>query len=103
MSERLAKFNSVVLAEVSTALGELVIPNALATATAVETAPDLANATVWISLLPDTPEGWDLVEAHRPVIQEHLARRLESKRTPRLELRQDHGPAHAEHVERLLS
>lgn len=103
MSERLAKFNSLVLAEVSVALRDLALPGALATATAVETAPDLANATVWVSLLPDTTEGWEAVEAHRPAIQEHLAARLESKRTPRIELRQDHGPAHADHVEKLLS
>ena len=103
MSERLAKYNSLVLTEVSVALGELALPGALATATAVETAPDLAHATIWISLLPDSAENWERVAAHRPAIQDHLASRLESKRTPRIELRQDRGPAHAEQVERLLT
>jgi ribosome-binding factor A len=103
MSERLDKFNSVLVTEAGKALAELVIPNALATVTAAETSPDLAEATIWISVLPASSEAWELVAEHRSVIQAHLADRLQSKRTPRITLREDQGPAHAAKMERLLS
>jgi ribosome-binding factor A len=103
MSERLDKFNSVVVTEAGTALAELALPGTLATVTAAETSPDLSEATVWISVLPASPEVWQQVEDHRPVIQAHLAKRLQAKRTPRITLREDHGQAHANKIERLLS
>lgn len=103
MSERLDKFNSLVAAEAGQALGELALPGALATITAAEVSPDLSEATLWISVLPSSPERWQLIESHQPVIQTHLAHRLQAKRTPRIKLREDRGQAHADRMEQLLS
>lgn len=102
MSERIQKVNALLASEVGKALGTLGSPGTLATVTAVETAADLRQATVWISTLPDDPEAWPAIEALRPALQEHVAARLTLKHTPKLTLAHDHGQAHAAHIDRLL-
>lgn len=103
MSERLKKVNAMLSTEVGTALGIAISrPGTLLTVTAVETAPDLKQATVWVSVLPDSDAAWAEVEAARPSVQAHVAERVELKHTPRLTLARDRGPAHAQRINELL-
>lgn len=104
MTNRLDKVNALIATELGPVLSKhLGTPGMLATVTTVETAADLSESLVWISTVPDTAESWEAVEAVLPELRTHLATRLRMKRTPRLRLRHDHGPAHAEKIERLLS
>ncbi len=99
---RLAKVNSLLMTEVGRARGRHTITGAIATVTAVETAPDLRAATVWISLVPDSDAAWEEVTVLRGVLQSHVADRAHMKRTPVLTLQRDFGGAHARHIEDLL-
>jgi ribosome-binding factor A len=55
---------------------------ALLTITAVETAPDLRSATVFLSSLPE--EAAEALEERRPQLQATVGRQMRIKRTPRL-------------------
>lgn len=103
MSERITKVNAMLLTETSRALRQsLDSPNVLATVTAVETAPDLKQATVWISTIPDDEDSWEIVAETRADLQQRLAGRIRLKHTPRLTLAHDHGQAHAGRIDVLL-
>ena len=54
----------------------------LLTITSVETAPDLRNATVYLSTLED--EAAEALEERRTQLQRTVARQMRIKRTPRL-------------------
>jgi ribosome-binding factor A len=72
----------------------------LATVTAVDTAPDLRHATVFMSSLSD-----DMAEAlgsHRAGLQRAIAREVRLKRTPHLEFAPDPAVAHGSRVEEIL-
>lgn len=102
-SDRLAKVNSLIAAEVGRELHErLNTPGTLATVTSVEVTADLNQAVVWVSLVPAVDEAWSAVEAARPHLQAHLARRLRMRQTPKLTLRRDQGAAHAQRIDDLL-
>lgn len=103
MSNRMAKVNALIEAELGRALGSrLPGPGVLATVTAVETTPDLHDADGWISLIPDTDEAWEQVEALRLVLQQDIAGRIKLKYTPRLRLRRDRSAAVVARVDTLL-
>lgn len=102
MSGRMDKVNALVGAELSRALAPVRPAGAMATVTSVKTAPDLAEASAWVSLLPDTDEAWQVLEETLPDLQAALAERLVIKRTPRLRLRRDRSGEHADKIERLL-
>ena len=102
-SERIAKVNSVVVSLVGEALRRnFDEPGVLATISKAETTPDLRETTVWISVLPDSDEGWSKIEELRGELQQALAAGLETKHTPRLRLQQDHGPADTARINELL-
>lgn len=102
MSGRMDKVNALVGAELSRALGPIRPAGAMATVTSVRTAPDLSEASAWISLLPDSEAGWEALNESLPELQAVLAGRLVIKRTPRLKLRRDQSGEHAQKIERLL-
>ena len=54
----------------------------LLTITSVETAPDLRNATVFLSTLAE--EAAEALEERRSQLQGHVGRQMRIKRTPRL-------------------
>jgi len=72
----------------------------LLTVTAVTVEPDLRQATVWFSSLPD--EGRELLEENRTALQDAVARQTVMKRTPRLRFDIDPGVAHGAAVEGIL-
>lgn len=102
MSARLDKVNALVGAELSHALGRVQPTGAMATVTSVQTAPDLSEANVWVSLLPDNDTAWEALRESLPELQAVLAERLVIKRTPRLRLRRDQSGEHAQKITRLL-
>ena len=59
----------------------------LLTITSVETAPDLRNATVFLSTLED--EAAEALEERRTQLQRTVGRQMRIKRTPRLTFRAD--------------
>ena len=100
---RINQVNSVIVSLAGDALKrEFDVPGVLATITKAETTPDIREATVWISLLPDGDDTWGQVAALVPHLQRAVAAGLETRHTPRLTLRQDHGPADAARIESLL-
>lgn len=102
MSGRMDKVNALVGAELSRALGRTQPAGAMATVTSVQTAPDLAEANAWVSLLPDSDAAWEALTESLPELQAALAERLVIKRTPRLRLRRDQSGEHAQKIARLL-
>jgi len=72
----------------------------MATVTAVETAPDLRHATVYLSGLTD--DMADALAAHRPALQRAIAREVRLKRTPHLEFVADPAVAQGRRVEEIL-
>ena len=93
MSERMRRVNESVRQVLAEAIGELKDPRiGLVTLTGVETAPDLRQARIFVSVLGSerkrerTLEG--LTAAHG-VLQARLARELRMKRTPQLTFEYD--------------
>ncbi|HET7354075.1 MAG TPA: 30S ribosome-binding factor RbfA [Gaiellaceae bacterium] len=93
MSERMRRINESVLQVLAEALPELKDPRiGLVTVTAVETAPDLHHATVFVSVLGSNRKrraSLDGLEAAHGVLQSRLARELRMKRTPQLTFEYD--------------
>lgn len=78
--------------------------------TRVEVAPDLRTAKVHFSRYGERQGGSEEMEEGRRgldraggFLQRKLAERLELKSTPRLKFFADHGLAHSDEIERLLS
>jgi ribosome-binding factor A len=93
MSERMRRVNESVRQVLAEALPELKDPRiGLVTVTAVETAPDLRYATVFVSVLGSSRKrraSLDGLEAAHGVLQSRLARELRLKRTPQLTFEYD--------------
>ena len=93
MSERMRRVNESVRQVLAEALPGLKDPRiGLVTVTAVETAPDLRHATVFVSVLGSSRKrraSLDGLEAAHGVLQSRLARELRMKRTPQLTFEYD--------------
>jgi ribosome-binding factor A len=93
MSERMRRVNESVRQVLAEALPELKDPRiGLITVTAVETAPDLRHATVYVSVLSSGRKrraSLEGLEAAHGVLQSRLARELRMKRTPQLTFEYD--------------
>jgi ribosome-binding factor A len=93
MSDRMRRVNESVRQVLAEALPELKDPRiGLITVTAVETAPDLRHATVYVSVLGSSSKrraSLDGLEAAHGVLQSRLARELRMKRTPQLTFEYD--------------
>ena len=98
-SDRLKKVNELIQQTLAERLGELPVKGGLVTVTAVETAPDLRHATVWLSLFGEV--GEDELQRITPELRESLSR-LELKYIPRLEFKIDPSAAYAEQMERIF-
>lgn len=78
----------------------------LVTVTRVETAPDLRTARVMISFLGGDPQRerlQELLERHRPDLQDAISRNTNLKYTPVLSFRMDRIAERADHVFHLLN
>jgi ribosome-binding factor A len=93
MSDRMRRVNESVRQVLAEALPELKDPRiGLVTVTAVETAPDLQHATVFVSVLGSSRKrraSLQGLEAAHGVLQSRLARELRLKRTPQLAFEYD--------------
>jgi ribosome-binding factor A len=77
-----------------------------ATVTAVETAPDLSHARVWVSVIGQPAERDAALEGLRramPFVRRELAHRLSLRRVPELHVRLDDTAERGTRVLRLLS
>jgi ribosome-binding factor A len=93
MSERMRRVNESVKHVLAEAVPELKDPRiGLVTVTAVETAPDLRHATVYVSVLGSGRKRRASLlglEAAHGVLQSRIARELRLKRTPQLTFEYD--------------
>lgn len=102
MSRRIDQVNALLGAEVGRILSRLKPTASVATVTSVETSSDLAQAKVWVSLLPDSDDGWQALEEALPEVQGALAERVELKRTPKLTFKRDQSGERVSKIESLL-
>ncbi len=75
------------------------------TVTAVDTAPDLRHAKVWVSVLGDEQAGkltLEGLESSHGYLQRRVAAELRLKHTPQLAFMLDDTAARADRLERLL-
>lgn len=72
----------------------------MVTVTAVDTAPDLRHAVVYLSSLSEPAA--EALAAERAELQRAISRQVRLKRTPQLTFAADPGVAHGEHVEEVL-
>jgi ribosome-binding factor A len=105
MSERLRKVESLIQQLVAAELTQ--VPDAARlTVTQVQVSPDLRNATVWVGILADddvlATKLFDAATAHRPALQEAVARNLTTKFVPRLTLERDTGGQYAQAITKLI-
>jgi ribosome-binding factor A len=106
MSERMRKVNEAVKHVLAEALPELKDPRiGLATVTAVDTAPDLRRATVYVSVLGSSRKQRASIlglEAAHGVLQSRIARELRLKRTPQLTFEYDPSVERGVRMTRLI-
>ena len=90
----------------SEALLELKDPRiGFVTVTGVETARDLRQATVYVSVLGSEKKrnaSMTGLDAAHGVLQSRISRELRLKRTPTLTFEYDHAVAHGVHMSRLI-
>ena len=72
----------------------------MVTVTAVDTAPDLRHAVVYLSSLSDATAA--ALESERVELQREIGRQVRLKRTPQLAFAADPGVAHGSRVEEIL-
>lgn len=106
MSQRQAKVESFIRHQVATELSEqLPIFKAQVTVTGVDVAPDLRNATVWLSLLAGSASPDEIlaqIDELRPGVQRGLASHMATKFVPKLHFKYDKGAEHAGRIDDLL-
>ena len=106
MSERLKKVNSLVFKELSKILAKMVLlsDHGMITITAVDVAPDLKTATVWISILPEDKEKDALLflKSNDYEIRNQLKDKITFKYIPILNYKLDRSLKNAAIVEKLL-
>ena len=87
MKHRLLRVNEVVKRELSGIIArEMTFEDALVSISHVDVTADLKNAHVYVSVLGGSsgPDVIEQLEAHRPLLQAELARRVVLKYTPHL-------------------
>lgn len=79
-------------------------PGTLVTVTRVDTPPDLNNATVYVSILPDNRKG-SALEILRKLtgrMDKALFHKMAMKKVPRLHFRIDEQELYAQEIDRIL-
>ncbi|HEX2153504.1 MAG TPA: 30S ribosome-binding factor RbfA [Acidimicrobiia bacterium] len=102
---RLRKVNSTLREVLADEIERLTDPRVeMVSVTAVDTSPDLRNATVYISTV-DLERGPDAVEALNKAtkrLQSALARQVRLKYTPHLQFAVDTGVVHGDRIDAIL-
>ncbi len=107
-NDRIARVNELLLRElgnVFTVVVSPVMPNCLATVTDVNTAIDLRDATVYVSIYGKIgkQDVIDFLNRKRALIQHELSRRIVLKYTPRLHFKLDNTAENADRVMSILN
>jgi ribosome-binding factor A len=107
VSKRMVRVDELLRRELGALCEKLVAPHisTLVTITKVECAPDLREATVFVSVLGDheaQAEAMRLMQSVRRELQQELARRVILKYTPRLRFREDRTAEQADHLLSIL-
>ncbi len=106
MSYRIPQLNSLIQKELGRAfLDEIELPpGALTTIMQVETSPDLSQAKIWISVLPEQKRAGILraLQRQRAALQSFLNRRLILRKIPRLVFCLDISEEKAARINKLL-
>ncbi|MSU75916.1 ribosome-binding factor A [Patescibacteria group bacterium] len=102
MSRRIDQVNALLGAELGRVMVRLTPTTTVVTITEVQTSSDLAHATVWVSVLPDSDAVWNELNKQLPELQAGLAGRIELKRTPKLQLKRDQSGESVDRINTLL-
>lgn len=100
MTERTRKVASLVKQVVAAEMRQLP-ESGRYTVTRVEVTPDLRQVTVWVGII-GAPSLFAEISNFQSDIQEAVARRLETKFTPKISFRHDEGGEHASRISRLI-
>lgn len=103
MSDRIRKINELIREQASLSISEILDKENFITVTAVETARDLKNATIWVSFLTDSQKGMLDLNMHKSEIQHFITGKMATKYTPKIEFKLDHSPEYVDKIERLLN
>ena len=105
--DRIRRVNEIVKRELGDLFERMICANldGLVTITAVDTAPDLRNAHVYVSVYGSDDqkrEAMALIRRTRKELQSLMSKHVKLKYTPRLHFELDDGPEKADRVMRLL-
>ena len=105
-TNRMRRVNEAVREVLSESIGELKDPRiGFVTVTAVQTTPDLRQATVYVSVLGNERKREQTLaglDAAHGVLQARVARELRLKRTPQLTFAYDQSVERAAHLTKLI-
>lgn len=106
MNKRISQVNSLLKSELAQIINRKFEPppDCLITLTAVETTPDLHEARVWISVLPESQANriFKMLNRQKNALQTILHQKLVMKPLPKLEFKIDQTEANATRLERIL-
>ncbi len=106
MTDRIRQVNHLLLKELNSIVFKEIEfpPGALATITRVEATPNLQQAKVYISIMPDQKrkEILGLLRSHVFEIQQFLNKRLNMRPVPRIEWMFETKASEAQRIEELL-
>ena len=105
MSNRMVRVNELLKAELAQFINQNIpLENGLITVTQVKASPDLKNATVLVSVLPDNITGTALkkLRQNSSVLRSQLKNKINLKYIPRLTWRLDPTERKADELEQVI-
>ena len=105
MSDRMVRITSLVQEKVATFIREEANSDPLITVTSVNVSPDLKNATVFITTIPDGREEDALIflKRHGKDIRKKLMKSTHIKIVPFLDFKVDVGEKHRQHIDEIVN
>ena len=103
MSERTPKLASLLSHKISQYFKiEMDLPG-LVSISAIETAPNMQSAVVWISIYgASEDEVLKMLRKEVPYLRKYLAKNISTRYIPKISFRADHSEAHAQHIGELM-
>ncbi len=105
-SERIRQINELLRTELAIEFSrELELPdNCVVSITKIDTSPDLKNATICVSIIPDQKAGTILkiLQKQLPHIKASIKSRITFRNLPKFRLKYDPTEKNASHIEQLL-
>ena len=102
MSNRIRKINELIREEASKAIEASLSRDNMVTVKAVETARDLKDAVIWVSVMGDEAAAMAELAERKSAIQHAITSKMFSKYTPKIEFKVDHSQAYVDRIEELL-